>query len=277
MTVRINSNIVAMTAHRNLLKNDEGLNTSLVRLSSGLRINKAADDAAGLAIAEKLRSQIKGLYQASQNALDAISLIQTAEGALSETNAILQRLRELSVKGANDTLTASDRASVAEEITQLSREIDRIASATQFNTQSLLLGGSISITGVTLQVGPNANQILNLLIDTATASALGVLVTQLSVDSSANASASIAGVDKALTTITSARAKLGALINRLEHTIANLDVQQENFAAAESRIRDLDMAKEMAELSKNQILSQSSVSMLAQANQAPQSVLALLK
>ncbi len=277
MTIRINTNIVALTAHRHLVRNDEALGRSLERLSSGLRINKAADDAAGLAIAEKMLAQTRGLKQAGQNALDGISMIQTAEGALNETEAILQRMRELAVQAANDTMTVSDRNHLVDELNQLSQEIDRIAQTTQFNTQTLLNGGTVSQSGITLQIGANSGQIMNVQIDTADATALGVYATNLSVDNPGNASITITNLDDALTRVSSIRSKLGAMINRLQHTIANLEVQGENLSAAESRIRDLDMAAEVAQMTRAQILNQSSTAMLAQANQAPQSILSLLK
>lgn len=277
MTIRINTNIVALTAHRHLVRNDEELGNALERLASGLRINKAADDAAGLAIAEKMLAQTRGLRQASQNALDGISMIQTAEGALNETEAILQRMRELAVQAANDTMTLSDRNHIVDELNQLSQEIDRIARTTQFNTQVLLNGGTISQSGITFQIGANSGQIMNVQIDTADAAALGVYTTNISVDNPANASITITNLDDAITKVSSIRSKLGAMINRLEHTIANLDVQRENLSAAESRIRDLDMADEVARMTRAQILNQSSTAMLAQANQAPQSILSLLR
>ena len=277
MTIRINTNIVALTAHRHLVRNDEALGRSLERLSSGLRINKAADDAAGLAIAEKMLAQTRGLKQAGQNALDGISMIQTAEGALNETEAILQRMRELAVQAANDTMTVSDRNHLVDELNQLSQEIDRIAQTTQFNTQTLLNGGTVSQSGITLQIGANSGQIMNVQIDTADATALGVYATNLSVDNPGNASITITNLDDALTRVSSIRSKLGAMINRLQHTIANLEVQGENLSAAESRIRDLDMAAEVAQMTRAQILNQTSTAMLAQANQAPQSILSLLK
>lgn len=277
MTIRINTNVVALTAHRHLKDNYADLGMSIQRLSSGLRINRASDDAAGLAIAEKMKAQTQGLEQARQNALDGISMVQTAEGALNETQAILQRMRELTVQGANDTLTVSDRNHIVDELKQLGQEIDRIARTTQFNTQVLLNGGTISQSGITFQIGANSGQVMNVQIDTADAQALGVLMTILAIDNPANASNTMALLDNALTKVSSIRSKLGAMINRLEHTIANLNVQAENLSAAESRIRDLDMAAEMADMTRAQILNQSSTAMLAQANQAPQSILTLLK
>jgi flagellin len=275
MSLRINTNTAAMNAHRQLTINDEGLNKSLNRLASGLRINGAADDAAGLAISQKMQGQVAGLNQASRNAQDGISMLQTAEGGLSETQNILQRMRELAVQGANDTLTTADRANISDELNALSSEIDRIASNTEYNTKSLLSGGLAS--GVTFQVGANAGQTVNVTVGTATASALTVGSTSISVDSAANASTTIGNIDSAIAAVSNSRSKLGASINRLQHTITNLGVQAENIDAARSRVADLDMAKEVVNLSKSQILSQSSTAMLAQANSSSQSVLGLLR
>ena len=275
MSLRINTNTAAMNAHRQLTINDEGLNKSLNRLASGLRINGAADDAAGLAISQKMQGQVAGLNQASRNAQDGISMLQTAEGGLSETQNILQRMRELAVQGANDTLTTADRANISDELNALSSEIDRIASNTEYNTKSLLGGGLSS--GVTFQVGANAGQTVNVTVGTATASALTVGSTSISVDSAANASTTIGNIDSAIAAVSNSRSKLGASINRLQHTITNLGVQAENIDAARSRVADLDMAKEVVNLSKSQILSQSSTAMLAQANSSSQSVLGLLR
>ena len=277
MALRINTNISALNAHRLLGMNDSSLGKSLSRLSSGLRINGAQDDAAGLAISEKFRSQIAGLNQASANSQDAINMLQTAEGALNETEVILQRMRELSVQGANDTLTLSDRNNITDEMQALSKEIDRIAATTQFNTHVLLNGGTISTQGFTFQVGANCNQWLNVTICTANSAALGVLFTQISVDSANNASNTICKLDDAIAKVSACRSQLGANINRLEHTIANLNVQSENMSASESRIRDLDMAAEASQLTRNQILTQSSQAMLGQANQVPQQILQLLR
>lgn len=277
MGLRINTNITAMTAHRLLGMNVNNLAHSLEKLSSGLRINKASDDAAGLAIAEKFKSQVKGLNQATANSQDAINLLQTAEGALNETEVILQRMRELAVQGANDTATLSDRNNIVDELTALSAEIDRIASHTQFNTARLLNGGTAATQGFTFQIGANSNQYLNVQIDTSTAAALGINTTNISVDNALNASTTIMNLDNAISKVSAFRSKLGANINRLEHTIANLNVQAENMSSSESRIRDLDMAKEASQMTRNQILSQSSQAMLAQANQMPQQVLQLLK
>jgi len=278
MGLRINTNVGALNAHRQLTMNDVALSKSLQRLSSGLRINGASDDAAGLTIAEKMQSQVRGLNQAARNAQDSISMLQTAEGALIETEAILQRMRELSVQAANDTLTASDRTAIDTELRQLGTEVNRIATDTQFNTKVLLNGGSVAHSGgLTLQVGANANQTMNITINTANAAALGVTAGSLDVSSAAAASTSIAALDTAIASVSENRSKLGAYINRLDHTIKNLSVSAENLSAAESRIRDLDMAAEVMSMTRNQILTQSSTSMLAQANQSTQNVLGLLR
>lgn len=279
MGLRINTNVGAMNAHRQLTINDTALSKSLQRLSSGLRINGASDDAAGLAIAEKMNAQVRGLNTASRVSQDSISLLQTAEGALVETTSILQRMRELSVQAANDTLTASDRGNIQAELTQLSAEVDRIATTTQFNTKTLLNGSLSGGTNgyLTLQVGANSGQVVTVGIGTASAGALTVLSTQLSVDTAGNASSTIATLDAALARVASIRSDLGAYINRMDHSIKNLDVAAENLSAAESRIRDLDMAKEVTAMTRNQILTQSSTSMLAQANQSTQGVLSLLR
>ena len=276
MALRINTNISALNAHRQLTSNDAMLNKSLEKLSSGLRINSAADDAAGLAISQKMLGQVNGLDQANRNAQDGISMLQTAEGGLSETQNILQRMRELAVQGANDTLTSTDRQNIADELNQLSSEIDRISSNTDFNTLKLL-NGSLATSGLTFQVGANAGQVINVTLSTATASALTVGASQISVDSAANASTTISNIDGALAQVSQNRSSLGAYINRLQHTIANLGVQSESINAAKSRIQDLDMAKEVVAMSKSQILSQSATAMLSQANQSSQGVLSLLR
>lgn len=266
----INHNISALNAWRNLNITDSSMDKSLEKLSSGLRINRAADDAAGLAISEKMRGQISGLNQAVRNAQDGISLIQTAEGALNETHAILQRMRELAVQAANDTNTDADRAQIQAEITQLISEINRIGNTTQFNTKSLLTG----TLNATFQIGANEGQTLSLKISDMRASALQV--NGISLSTRGGASTAITTIDKAISMVSTQRAKLGAVQNRLEHTIANLSVASENLTAAESRIRDVDMAQEMANFTKEQILQQAGTAMLAQANQKPQAVLKLL-
>lgn len=268
----INHNIAALNTHRQLSMVNNATGKSLERLSSGLRINRAGDDAAGLAISEKMRGQIRGLEQAQRNAQDAISLIQTAEGALNETHSILQRMRELAVQAANDTLTAEDRTAIDKEIDELSAEITRIGETTEFNTKKLLDG---SLTNVTLQIGANDGQVMTVSISTMTASALGV--DALDVSSAALASTAIDTIDTAIASVSDTRSQLGAWQNRLEHTINNLGTSAENLAAAESRIRDADMAKEMMEFTRNQIISQAAAAMLAQANAQPQLVLQLLR
>ncbi|MBI2874478.1 MAG: flagellin FliC [Firmicutes bacterium] len=273
MGFRINSNIEAVNAHRSLLVNSSRLSKSMERLSSGLRINKASDDAAGLAISEKLRSQVRGIGQAVRNAQDGISLLQTAEGALYETNNILQRMRELAVQAANDTLTAGDRSSIQKEIDSLLSEVNRIASSTQFNSRNLL-DGSAATTALNFQVGANTGQTIAVTIATATAAAL--TITGISVGSTSLANDAVASLDSAITEVSNIRAGLGAIQNRLEHTIANLGTASENLQASESRIRDVDMAMEMVNFTKLQILQQAGTSVLAQANVTPQSVLKLL-
>ncbi|HMM68998.1 MAG TPA: flagellin [Gudongella oleilytica] len=274
--MRINQNISAMNTYSRLTAANTAKSNSLAKLSSGLRINKAGDDAAGLAISEKMRGQVSGLNQAAKNAQDGISLIQTAEGALNETHSILQRMRELAVQSANDTNTGADRLEIQKEVTQLIGEIDRIATTTQFNTQNLLDATGGTAGAFTLQIGANENQTLTVTIGDMQADALGVDTIDLGVDA-ATSTAAITIINDAIETVSSERAMLGANQNRLEHTIANLNTTSENLAAAESRIRDVDMAQEMMAFTKNNILSQAATSMLAQANQMPQSVLQLLQ
>ncbi|MEW6181616.1 MAG: flagellin [Bacillota bacterium] len=271
----INHNIMALNAWRGLGQTDSALGKSLEKLSSGMRINRAADDAAGLAISEKMRGQIRGLDQATRNAQDGISLLQTAEGALNETHSILQRMRELAVQSANDTNTAADRSQIQQEVNQLLTEINRIGSNTEFNTQKLLNG---TMSAKLIQIGANSGQNLSITIATMTATALGTTsaLRTVSVSTQVKANSAIRIVQSAIDDVSSQRAKLGAIQNRLEHTIANLGVASENLTAAESRVRDVDMAQEMMLFTKNQILVQAGTVMLAQANMAPQSVLKLL-
>lgn len=276
--MRINNNIMAMNTHRQLgLANNSGAK-SMEKLSSGQRINRAGDDAAGLSISEKMRAQVRGLNMASRNAQDGISMIQTAEGALDESHAILQRMREIGVQAANDTNEAVDRTALKNEIDQLAEELDRIAGATEFNEKALLDGSLASGTGANFQIGANTGdeQSIELTIEDMSASALGSGVASLTIDTHDNAKNSIDAIDSAIQTVSDQRSKLGAVQNRLEHTIKNLDNSAENLQAAESRVRDVDMAAEMMEFTKNNILQQASQSMLAQANMAPQSVLQLL-
>jgi len=286
--MRINNNVMALNAHRQLGMNQAGAAKSMEKLSSGFRINRAGDDAAGLAISEKMRGQIRGLKQASRNAQDGISLIQTAEGALNETHSILQRMRELAVQASTDTNTKEDRIEIQKEINQLLDEIDRIAEQTEFNTQELLDG---NYTGKVIHIGANEDQNLEIGIANMSTTNIGSTNTKINtlVVSDVTASGATGGVleqsgaDKAITIIDDAikqvsgeRSKLGAVQNRLEHTIANLGTSAENLQAAESRIRDLDMAEEIMAFTKNNILQQAATAMLAQANMAPQSVLQLL-
>ena len=279
----INHNISALNAHRQLGANTGAVQKSLEKLSSGLRINRAGDDAAGLSISEKMRGQIRGLEMASKNAQDGISMIQTAEGALSEVHSILQRMRELAVQAANDTNVDVDREAIGQELTELGKEITRIKDTTQFNEQNLLDGTAGDGSGsVTFQVGANNGQTMtvdfttdgiNLTNIESEVGALGAT----DVADSGTATALIETINDQIKLVSAGRSLLGATQNRLEHTIANLDNAAENLTAAESRIRDTDMAKEMMEFTKNNILTQAAQAMLAQANQTPQGVLQLLR
>jgi flagellin len=274
--MRINHNITALNTYRQLSMNNVNAGKSMEKLSSGLRINRAGDDAAGLAISEKMRGQIRGLEQASRNAQDGISLIQTAEGALNETHAILQRMRELAVQAANDTNSADDQAALNDEFQELINEIDRIGNNTQFNTKDILKTDQ----NLDIQVGANASQVINLQWKAQIKTALGedaVDISTLDITSKATANTAITTLDNAILSVSKSRSKMGAYQNRLEHTINNLGTSAENLTAAESRIRDVDMAKEMMEFTKNNILSQAAQAMLAQSNQIPQGVLQLLR
>ncbi len=269
--MRINNNLMAMNAHRQLGKANTAGQKHMERLSSGYRINRAGDDAAGLSISEKMRGQIKGLNQAVRNAQDSISLIQTAEGALDETHSILQRMRELAVQSSNDTNISTDRAAIQAEVDELIKELDRISTDTEFNTQKLLSGG---FSGKVFHIGANEGQSIELSIEKMSASGLKVADVSLSGQSGANSA--ITTINTAIESVSTERAKLGAYQNRLESTIKNLSNVSENLQAAESRIRDVDMASEMMQFTRQNILQQASISMLAQANMAPQSVLQLL-
>ena len=268
----VQHNLTAMNANRNLSTVTGAQQKSTEKLSSGYRINRAADDAAGLSISEKLRSQIRGLDKAASNSQDGISLVQVAEGALNETHSILQRMNELATQAANDTNTSSDRDAIQQEMDQLTSEIDRIRSTTQFNSMNLLDG---TFTGMRLQVGALSGQSISISITNMNASTLKV--SGLKVSSFSAAGAAMASIQAAINSVSNMRSKLGAIQNRLEHTINNLNTTSENTSAAESRIRDVDMATEMVEYSKNNILAQAGQSMLAQANQATQGVLSLLQ
>jgi flagellin len=333
--MRINHNIASLNTYRQLSTNSTNTAKSLEKLSSGLRINKAGDDAAGLAVSEKMRGQIRGLEMASKNAQDGISLIQTTEGALNETHSILQRMRELAVQSSNDTNTDADRVELQKEVNELAAEVTRIGNNTEFNTKTLLDG---NFSG-TFHIGANAGQNLSISVNDMRSDALqigtaftagsstklvgedgstvvatwkaagtGVAVAGyykgagtsttatdlmlkadsaltdgtigafgINISSQTNADSAITTINTAIETVSAERSKLGATQNRLEHTINNLGTSAENLTAAESRIRDVDMAKEMMEFTKNNILSQAAQSMLAQANQQPQGVLQLLR
>ncbi len=273
MAIVVNTNIGSLNAQRNLVKSQNDLGKSMARLASGLRINSAKDDAAGLAISDRMTSQIRGLNQGVRNANDGISLAQTAEGALGETTNILQRMRELAVQSANGTNTASDRQSLDDEFSQLQSEIDRISTNTKFNGQ-VLLGGAFSTTGMKFQVGADANQTIEVKIGGAGQTALGV--NGLGVDTSANSNAAITAIDTAIGKVDTTRGTLGAVQNRFESTISNLANISENLSAARSRILDADIAAESSAMTKNNILQQAGVSVLAQANQTPQLALSLL-
>lgn len=269
MGLRINQNIAAMNAYRNLSVTDGQLSKSLEKLSSGFRINRAADDAAGLVKSEGLRAEIRGTKQAVRNAQDGVSLVQTAEGALTEVHSILQRMRELAVSAANAT---SDGSAEQSEIDELAAELTAIGERTSFAGKKIL--GTDAGT-FTFQVGANNTDTLAVTVNAVSAGSLSV--DALTVTTAAGASAAIAAVDSAIDTVSSQRSTLGASQNRLEHTIANLQVASENLSASESRIRDTDMAQEMMSFTRAQILQQAGTAMLAQANQAPQSVLSLLR
>ena len=268
----VQHNMTAANANRMLGITTGAQAKSSEKLSSGYKINRAGDDAAGLTISEKMRSQVRGLNKASDNAQDGVSLIQVAEGALNETHSILQRMNELATQAANDTNTSSDRTAIQKEIDQLSSEISRIASTTQFNTQNLIDG---NFTGKSLQVGALEGQAITISINQMNATALSV--NSLCMSTFGKAGSAMTKIQGAISKVSTQRSYLGALQNRLEHTIANLDNISENTSSAESRIRDTDMAEEMVEYSKNNILAQAGQSMLAQANQSTQGVLSLLQ
>lgn len=275
----VQHNMTALNANRQLNITNGSLAKKTEKLSSGYRVNRAADDAAGLSISEKMRAQIRGLDQASSNAQDGISLIQTAEGALNEIHSVLQRMRELTVQAANDTNVTADRRAIAKEIRALTSEIDRIATQTEFNTMKLLSG---NFSGKVLQVGANGSQTISLKIGAMAAGKLGVSAGKIAAKiSMAGANGKsitklISVVNKAISKVSLQRSALGALQNRLEHTIANADNMAENLQSAESKIRDANMADEMVAYSSFSILQQAGQSMLAQANQSTQGVLSLL-
>ena len=290
----IQHNIAANNAYRNLSSNASNGQKNLEKLSSGYRINRSADDAAGLAISEQMRSKINGLDQATANANDAIGLIQTAEGALTETHSMLQRMVTLATQSANGTYNSTARGAISEEVKALKDEIDRIASTTDYNgvkplqktaaaggggggavTPTPAPSGTTATSGIQVQIGPTSTEVLYIATTNMNASSLGIK--SISVSTVSNANTAITKINDAINKVSTHRAKLGASQNRLEHTINNLKTTNENMTAAESRIRDTDMAKEMAAFTKNNILNQAAQSMLSQANQQPQGVLSLLR
>jgi len=286
MGLRIQNNVEAFNAHRQLTGTASKAAKAMEKLSSGYRINRAADDAAGLAISEKMRGQIGGLAQAQRNAQDGVSLVQTAEGALTEVHSMLQRVRDLKVQYTNGTLDTPDKEAIAAEVKQLATEIGKIQSDTEFNGIKLLDGTGGTAGVVTFQVGANTGEEIDVTTEDITASATSagmaaVATVGVAADNAAAATAfdsvTLENLDSAIEDISSLRATFGAVQNRLEHRLNNLATYQENLVAAESRIRDVDMAAEMVNFTKLSILQQAGTSMLAQANQAPQGVLSLLR
>lgn len=273
MALVVNSNIGSLNAQRNLSSSQSNLNTSMRRLSSGLRINSAKDDAAGLAISDRMTAQIRGLNQAVRNANDGISMAQTAEGALNETTNLLQRMREIAVQAANDTNKTDDRASLDAEFQQLKSEIDRISNNTEFNGDKLL-DGTFATNKANFHVGANADQRISLAIADMDSAGIGATG---DVTSQANANTAITAMDAAIKAVDTARGGLGAVQSRLESTIANLTNVSENLSASRSRILDADIAMETSAMTKANILQQAGVSVLAQANQQPQLALSLLQ
>jgi flagellin len=274
MSLRIQNNVEAFNAHRQLVGTSDRLSKSMERLSSGYRINRAADDSAGLAITEKLRAQIGGLQQAQRNVQDAVSLVQTAEGAMSEVHNMLQRVRDLAVQFNNGTLSATDKTAITAEVAQLCAEIFRIADQTRFNGNQLLSGGTM-----TFQIGAEDGQTLTVTLSDLFGAGAAYAVDSTVFDfATQNAAGNmIASLDVAISNVAAARSSYGSVQNRLEYTLNNLSTYEENLTASESRIRDVDMASEMVELTKLQILQQAGTSMLAQANSSPQTVLSLLR
>jgi flagellin len=274
MGLRVNTNTASLNAQRNLSQVNSKLQGNFRRLATGLRISNASDDAAGLAISERLRSQIRSLDQAGRNANDGISLAQTAEGALTETSNILVRLRELSVQAANGTVSNQDKETLNQEFNSLVSEIDRISQSTEFNNIKLLDG---SASQINFQVGfGTSSSVDQISVSLNAALATSLNLSSLSIGSGGSTSSAIATIDSAINTVSSIRGRLGAVQNRLQSTISNLAVQVENLSAANSRIRDVDVARETADLTRNSILQQASISVLAQANAIPQSALGLL-
>lgn len=284
--MRINHNISSMSAMNSLFKTGRDMNKSLEKLSTGLRINRSSDDAAGLAISENLRAQVRGIAQAQRNALDGTSMLQIAEGAANEISDILQRMRELSIQSANDTLTSVERGYANEEFGNLRDEINRIASVTNYNGVDLISStagrfgsaGATTNTSFWIDAGSTVGtDSITITIDTLTTSSLSANLNTSTLTTQALARTAIQDIDTAINSVNSTRANIGAYVNRLEHAINNLMVSETNQAAAESMIRDVDFANESAQFTKNQILMQSGTAMLAQSNAIPQSVLSLLQ
>jgi len=276
MPLIVNTNVSSLNTQRFLSNNTNALQKSMERLSSGYRINKAGDDAAGLQLSETLRAQIRGSQKALDNTQDGINVLNLADGALQQITDNLQRMRELAVQGANDTYSAAQRSAINAEISQLSADIDRIAKATQFNGKTLLDGNT---TAMVIHLGPNstANDLLDVASAFTQATALGIGASSLDVSTAGAASSTITNLDTALAAVNSQRGRIGAFTNRLEGAANNLSIAIENFSASESRIRNVDVAQESANLTRNQILQQASAAMLAQANSAPQLALQLLQ
>ena len=271
MSLVINSNIAAMDAHRNLVNSSNAMAKSMQRLSSGLRINSAADDAAGLAISQSMTGQINGLDQAQRNAQDGISLVQTADGTLNNVQQMLQRVRELAVQYNTGTLSSSDQAAISSEVTQLASEIARVGVDAQFN-KSTLFSASQTQTAVSFQVGANDGEVIAVQLTT-----MDVLVPDSKTGGTGFCLLSIASIDNEINAVSTQRAAFGAVQNRLQYALDNLSTYEQNLTSARSSIQDVDMAAEMTNYTKEQILQQAGTSMLAQANQSPQSVLKLLQ
>ena len=276
MGLRINTNIQALAAQRHMGINNENLRNSLEHLASGSRINRAGDDAAGLAISEKIKADVRSLRQANRNANDGISLIQVAEGGMNEVGNILVRMRELSIQAASDTISDTERSFLEKEVRQLKSEVDRIANTTEYVGMKLLDGSAPSLE---VQVGSHNNPLNDRLVldtGTLTSSVAALGVDGVSVETKANSQVNLEMIDQAIQRVSENRATLGALQNRIQSTIANLNIYRENLEAANSRIRDTDMAEESSQLMRNSILSQASVAVLSQANQVPALALKLL-
>ncbi len=276
MALRVNQNVQSTISHYHMRKNDDALTASINRLSTGLRVNRAGDDTAALNISERMRNRVRGLDMAASNAMDASNMLGTAEGALDETHAIVARMRELAVQAASDTLTASDRTSIKQELDNLSVEVDRIGNKTEWNTHKLLDGGPYAAL-FTIQVGARDGDIHTFSIRDMRAAAIKVATTDLTVSSASFASQAIVNIDNAIEAVSRERDYLGAKMNALAQNIATLNVESQNQAFSENKLRDVDFAKEASKLTRAQLLQQSSTAMLAQANVQPQAVLGLLR